>query len=264
MSRRDLRGRRIIVTGASSGIGRALAMQLVQAGACVLATARRADRLNTLQQELQPTLARHGGELQLCSGDICDAGVRQQLVDQAISQWSGLDGLVNNAGSGAVGRFSEADPQRLQKIFAVNLFAPIELTRLALPSLAGGVLPFVANVGSILGHVAMPLKSEYCASKFALRGWSDALASELVSRGIDVLWVAPNTTRSEFFDNLIEAQGSPPRNPFSMSPEAVASRIVHALQHRRSRLILTAASHGLLAADFFFPRLLRWILGRGA
>ncbi|MCA9151416.1 MAG: SDR family NAD(P)-dependent oxidoreductase [Planctomycetales bacterium] len=258
MSRRELRGCRIIVTGASSGIGYELTQRLLAAGANVLATARRADRLQSLATDVAVGQQR----LVIHPGDVTDATTRSTLVEIARQAWDGLDGVINNAGTGAIGRFDQAEESRVRQIFEVNFFAPVELTRLALPLLSAGQTPFVTNIGSVLGHVAMPMKSEYCASKFALRGWSDALASELRGRGIDVVWVAPNTTRSEFFDNLIEVNGQAAVNPLSMSSELVARKIVTALQRRRTRLLLTASGRALLVADFVFPRLLRRLLSR--
>jgi short-subunit dehydrogenase len=122
--------------------------------------------------------------------------------------------LVNNAGIGAIGPFAEASPERLRKIMEVNFFAPAELIRSALPLLEAGKRPLIVNVSSVLGHRGIPKKSEYCASKFALHGFSDALRCELAPRGIDVLLVSPSTTATEFFDNVIEGgrrrKGHPP------------------------------------------------------
>ena len=86
----------------------------------------------------------------------------------------------------------------------VNFFAPAELTRNLLPCLMLGKSPVICNIGSVLGHRAVPDKSEYCASNFAMHGWSDALRAELFSTGIQVTLVSPSTTRSEFFDSLID------------------------------------------------------------
>ena len=111
-------------------------------------------------------------------GDVTDPAVRQQLLDTARDQFGGLDGLVNNAGIGGIGEFSENDEAKLRRIMEVNYFAPLELIRLAIPELRKGHTPFIMNVASVLGHCAVPKKSEYCASKFALHGFSDALRCE--------------------------------------------------------------------------------------
>ena len=118
---------------------------------------------------------------------------------EAVQQETGgLDLLVNNAGVGALGEFAEADPQRLRTVMEVNFFAPAELIRAAMPLLRAGEQPMIVNIGSVLGHRAVPLKSEYCASKFALHGFSDAVRAELADQGIDLLMVSPSTTQRSF------------------------------------------------------------------
>jgi short-subunit dehydrogenase len=258
MSRRQLRGSRILVTGASSGIGRELTLRLARRGARLLVTARREDRLLTLAREVDS----FGAQIVVRAGDLADSQLRQQLITDATQHFQGLDGLVNNAGAGAVGSFQQASPQRMRQLMELNFFAPVELTRLALPLLCEGRQPLVVNIGSVLGHVAVPKKSEYCASKFALRGWSDALRCELRPQGIQLLWVAPNTTRSEFFDRLLDAQGDVARNPLAMSPVHVARRIESAMRHGRSQLILTCSGRALVRLNQLMPGMLSRLLER--
>ena len=131
-------------------------------------------------------------------------------LDCARERFGGLDILVNNAGIGTLGRFDEADPARLRQLFEVNFFAAAEFIREALPLLKQGNRPIVVNVGSILGHFATPRSSEYCSTKFALRGLTDALRAEFSKLGIDVLLVSPGTTETEFFDHVVERTSSPP------------------------------------------------------
>lgn len=256
--RRPIAGQRILVTGASSGIGRELARRLAAKGATLLLTARREDRLADLADEL---LGRNA-IVEYVAGDIVVSDVQAELVAVAQQKLGGLDALINNAGAGAVGSFVDADPARTRTLMELNYFAPVGLIRRALPTLQHGREPLIVNVGSVLGHVAMPLKSDYCASKFALRGFSDALRIELKSEGIDLLWVAPNTTRSEFFESLIDQQGSVAKNPFSMSPSEVARQIVDAMERRRDDLVLTLSARWLIRLDFLWPELLRWFQKR--
>ena len=103
---------------------------------------------------------------------------RSAALRRCVERFGGLDFLVNNAGIGALGRFADADADRLRRIMEVNFFAPAELIREALPELERGRRPIVVNVGSILAHPAIPHAAEYCASKFALRGLSESLRAE--------------------------------------------------------------------------------------
>lgn len=258
MPRRKLSGCRVIITGASSGIGRALALRLGKAGARLILTARREDRLVALVREISEL----GAEASFVSGDLTDSKVRTQVVQHVTEQWGGLDVLVNNAGVGAVGLFRESSSACLRQIMEVNFFAPAELIRAVVPLMRESMAPAIMNVGSVLGHVAVPKKSEYCASKFALRGLNDSLRLELSRDGIDVLWIAPNTTRSEFFDQLLERRGEVAENPWSMSADGVARRIETMLRRGRKQRILTVSGKAMVWLDFCLPRLFRRALQR--
>lgn len=253
--RRRLKGSRWLVTGASSGIGRALALQLARSGARLLLTARRESRL----AELAESIRRDGGEADVVSGDLAQVTTRQRLVDWVSERWGACDGLINNAGLGAVGPFVDASPQRLRDLMEVNFFAPVELTRACLPWLGRGDRPMVVNIGSVLGYVSVPDKSEYCATKFALRAWSESLAFELQGQ-IDVLLVSPSSTKSEFFDRVID---SPPEfrvNQRPMSAETVARQTIRAMTRGRRELILSVGGRSLVRASRWFPLLVRpWV-----
>jgi short-subunit dehydrogenase len=250
---------RAVVTGASSGIGQELARQLAQAGSRILVTARRAPRLQKLCDELRAA----GHTASFVAGDIRLPAVRQQLLGEVRLLWGGLDLLVNNAGIGAIGPFAEADEARLRHIMEVNFFAPVELLRSALPLLRNGNQPMVVNVGSVLGHRAVPRKSEYCASKFALHGFSDSVRAELASCGVDVLLVSPSTTESEFFDHVLDADPRSPQRSWGAVPATtVARKTVQAIRRGRHEIILTAGGKLLVWLDRLCPPLADRLLAR--
>ena len=234
MSRREIKGSRILITGASSGIGRAVSLELARAGAELIVVARREDRLKKLAEEI----AALGGRIETVAGDITDPNCRQRAIDAAITHYNGLDILLNNAGVGAMGLFEHADPARVRRVFEVNFFALVELTRLALPLLQKGVRPMVVNVSSILGHRAVPHSSEYSASKFAVQGFSEAIRAEFTRHGIDVLVVSPGTTETEFFDSVLERTGEPawPKHTPISSAE-VARRMVEAIRRGKHEIV---------------------------
>jgi short-subunit dehydrogenase len=197
------------------------------------------------------------------TGDVTDADVRQSLLRSSVEAFGGLDILVNNAGIGALGPFSEATPDRLRRVMEVNFFAPAELTRVAVPLLEQGGQPLVVNISSVLGHRAVPMKSEYCASKFAIHGLSDAIRAELVQRGIEVLIVSPSTTASEFFDNVIDKQaGDYKKMSRAKSPEYVARRTIQAMERGDHEIILSWSGWGLVWLDRLFPRLADRVVAR--
>jgi len=258
MARRNIAGLRAIVTGASSGIGRALVVELFRGGASVVGLARRAERLSQLAAEVVAP-----ERFAWIAGDVTSAGDRAAALALCRERFGGLDALVNNAGIGALGPFAEADADRLRRVFEVNFFAAAEFTREALPLLRQGNAPIVVNVGSVLGHAAVPGKSEYCASKFALHGLSDALRIELTREGIDVLLVSPSTTSSEFFDVAIgEREEASASRIGAMSPDAVARRIVAAMRSGRREIILSAGGNLLVWLDRLCPPLASWVLSR--
>lgn len=252
--RRKVADKRLLVTGASSGIGRELAIQLSTKGARLLVTARRSELLDSLVQEIRGT--QPNAEIAAIAGDITDPDFRLRLIELAQSRWNCLDGLVNNAGVGAMGRFIDSTPQTLRQVMEVNFFAPVELIRSALPLLQRGQQPIVVNVGSVLGHRAVPLKSEYCASKFALHGLSDALRAELAPLGIDLTMISPSTTDSDFFEHAIQDTTKKTwKNRGAASVKQVAAATIRAMTKGSHDVILTLGGKSLVLLDRLAPTL---------
>ena len=262
MTRRNLREARILITGASSGIGRELAIQAAQRGAKLLVTARRRERLQELADQIN-NQAGGEAEISLLAGDLVDASHRAALAERCRTQWNGLDVLINNAGLGGLGRFDSAEPEALRRIMEVNFFAPIELTRLLLPLLAtpSPCAPAIVVIGSVLSLAAVPLKSEYCASKFAIHGWAESLRTELAEQGIDVLEMHPSTTKSEFFDRAL---GDPKlqKSVGAMKPEAAAATILKGIERGRIESIFPWSGKALVALRRWAPSLFRFIMKR--
>jgi len=259
MPRRRLTDRRVLITGGSSGIGRALAIEMARHGADVVLLARREERL----AEVAAEVAQLGRRAVIVVGDVTDAAARRRALEAARNQLGGLDILVNNAGVSAHGRFAEADEARLRPIMEVNFFAPVELIREALPLLRGGQQPVIVNIGSVLGKRGCPHKSEYSASKFAMQGFSEALRAELAPLGIDVLTVVAGPTDTEFFQHLIEAHGDLPfQDSKPVPPERVARAIVRGLERGRREITPSFRGWLLVTGNRFFPRIIDRIMAR--
>ena len=260
MACRSLNDRRILLTGASSGIGHALAKSLAPLRSHLMLVARRQVLLEQLSDELQQLGA---ASVELCIGDVTDGGLRTSVIDQMWGDWGGLDLLVNNAGVSAHGRFIANGPETLQQIVEVNFLAAAELTRLAVPLLRKGNDPLIVNIGSILGHRGIPYNSEYCASKFALRGWSEAIRPELLREGIELLLVSPGPIDTEFFEHLISRDEDTPwsKQP-GISTEQVARQIVRAIQWRRHEIYPNWRSRVLLWLNRFAPGLVDRVMNR--
>ncbi len=259
MARRTIAGKRTIVTGASSGIGRALVVELARSGARIVAVARREARLMELAEDVRSL----GGALEILAGDVTDAATRSNAIERAARVFGGLDLLVNNAGVGARGNFASSSPDRLRRIMEVNFFALAEMTRQALPLLERGTQPMVVNVSSVLGHRAVGRVSEYCASKFAVQGLSEALRAEFKTLGIDLLVVSPGSTDTEFSDHMLAADGAHawPGRP-QRSAESVARATVRAIARGRREIVPSLSGKCFCWLNRLSPammdRLLEW------
>lgn len=256
---RELKGSRVILTGASGGIGRALAAALVADGARVALAARSADQLGALADQLRKA----GGDVIAVPTDVTRAEDRQRLVEAAVAAFGGLDLLVNNAGVGSWGHFADSTEQICRTVMEVNFFGPIELTRLAVPHLTRGNQPAVVNVTSMCGRKGMPAWPEYSASKFALVGMTEAWRGEFARFGVDVITVVPGLTNSGFDKNWLRTDGKADlRFKDGMTPEYLAAKIVSAVQTNKTELVVGSEARRLLRFNRFFPRLTNWLLAR--
>ncbi|HLX32830.1 MAG TPA: SDR family NAD(P)-dependent oxidoreductase [Gaiellaceae bacterium] len=217
MTAQTLTGKRAIVTGASSGIGRATARALAEAGAHVAGGARRVERLET---EIALEL------------DVTDPDSCARFVDSAIERLGGLDILVNNAG-GALGRapFDESNEEDEATVLATNVAGLLRMTRLCLPHF--GDAGHVVNIGSVAGRVAYEGGASYIAAKFAERGFTYALREDLLGRPIRITTVDPGLTETEFsivrFKGDEEKAAAVYRGVDPLHPEDIAECILFAL-----------------------------------
>jgi len=256
---RELTGKRVILTGATGGIGRATAKALVRAGARVALAARKPDALDELAAQLRQA----GGEVIAVPADVTDPADRRRLVEAAVAGFGGLDILINNAGIGSWGHFATSTEDIVRRVMEVNFFGPVELTRVALPHLADGVEPCVVNVTSMCGRKGMPAWPEYSASKFALVGMSEAWRGEFARFGVDVLTIVPGMTDSGFRDNWIRVDGKADlRFEKGMTPADVAAGIVGSIRANRTETVLGGEARRLLRFNRFFPRLTNWLIAR--
>lgn len=260
--RRKLSGSRIAVTGASGGIGLALAEELARRGAKLVLNARSEDKL----REIATRLTAGGGEVEIAAGDVSDATVRERILATARNRFGGLDILINNAGIGTFGRFAESDAERLRRVMEVDFFAAVELTRAAIPLLRAGVKPAVVNVASILAHRGIPYGTEYCSAKFALRGFSEAVRPELNKLGIDVLLVSPGTTNTGFFDNVLKMDVELPwrkqHSSKGVTPQHVAQAAARAIECNTTEIIPSLSGTLMVLANRWAPRIVDRVLRR--
>lgn len=189
----NLKDKRILLTGASGGIGRHLALELATQGARLALVARRLDALQALAAEIKNATNQqaHPVAADLGTNEGCQAA-----LDKARRELGGIDLLINNAGVVDFHNFSEQDPAMIERIYQTNLIAPVQLTRALLPELLEQGQGRIVNIGSTFGSIGFAYFAVYASSKFALRGFSEALRRELDGSGIGVSYYAPRAVKT--------------------------------------------------------------------
>ncbi len=245
----------IIITGASSGIGEALARRFAREGSKLVLAARRIERLDLLKEELSDT------EVLNVQTDVSVETDCRRLVEAAVERFGRVDVLINNAGITMRASFEEVDLEVIRRLMDVNFWGTVYCTKFALPHILKSK-GSVVGVISIAGHVGLPGRTGYSASKFAVRGFLDTLRIENLKKDLHVLVVAPGFTTSDVRKAALNAegktQGESPRNESGMmSAETCAGHIYQAVAKRKRQIILT-----FLEGKFtvflgkFFPALL--------
>lgn len=218
LHRAPLAGRQVVVTGASSGIGRETTRALAAGGATVVAVGRDPTELATTARG-DPRIIPRIADLATPEG--------QAAVFEGLD---GIDALVNDAGLGWVGLVEDMPLEEIDRMIAVNVAAVLRLTRLALGQLRPG--GHIINIGSSLGRVATPPLTVYSATKFAVHGFSEGLRREVAGRGLYVTEITPGPIKSHFFSRATSRPGAASVPGFPMAPpERVANAVCRALEH---------------------------------
>lgn len=223
----------VMLTGANGGIGRAIAGELGRRGATLILVTRKPDGAADVEQQLVNT----GSRVCRLSGDIAQAQVPGRLIADALRHFGHIDILINCAGVQNFGLFADEAELDTIQLMQTNAIAPMNLTRAVLPSMLQRNQGWIVNVGSIFGSIGFPCFASYSASKFALRGFSEALRRELTGSGIGVTYVAPRFTRTAFNRGAVTRMA----NALGMNqdePETVAARVVAAIERGRRNAYL--------------------------
>ena len=235
-----MKERRIILTGASEGIGRALALQLAARGARLALAARDRDRLESLAQECRA----RGGEALAVPTDVTNQQDLEWLVAETLKTFGGIDTVIHNAGITMWSRFDAlADLSIFERIMEVNYLAPVRLTALALSHLKQ-TRGLIVAVASLSGLTGVPERTGYAASKHAMIGFFDSLRIELAGSGVDVSVIAPDFVISEIHKRAVGPDGeplgtSPMKQSKIMTAEECARQIVRAMEKRRRLLLMS-------------------------
>lgn len=225
----------IIITGASSGIGKALAVTALQEGARVAVCARNLEKL-------QGAYAPHENLL-FVQADVSKEEDCKKLVDTVVEKWKGIDILINNAGISMRAMFQDLDLKVLHELMNINFWGTVNTTKYALPYLIQSK-GTIAGISSIAGYRGLPARTGYSASKFAMQGFLESLRTELLYTGVNVLWACPGFTASNIRNTALTADGSaqketPLKESRLMTAEQCAAIILKGIEKRKRTIVMT-------------------------
>jgi NAD(P)-dependent dehydrogenase (short-subunit alcohol dehydrogenase family) len=242
----------VVVTGASSGIGRATTLAFAREGAAVVVAARRTEPLDSLVEECRAL----GASALAVPTDVTDERAVRELARRPLETFGRLDVWVNNAAVGALGDFEAIPPDVFRRIVDVDFFGYVHGARAALAHFRAQGEGVVVNVASMLGKMAMPYYTAYVAAKFAVVGFSETLRQELLGTGINVVTIMPAAIDTPFFEHSANYTGralKPPRPVYD--PESVAAAIVDAARRPRRERFVGGAARAMHALHLLAPAL---------
>lgn len=245
----------VVITGASSGIGRALAFAFGLEGARIVICARRLDSLETVSADL----TRRNIQNRAIQADVSVESDVKALIDQTVQHFGQLDILINNAGITMRSMVIDMDPDVIRKVMDINFMGTVYATRYALPHILK-TRGSIVGISSIAGYRGLPVRSGYSASKFAMNGFLEALRTELLDTGVHVLVACPGFTSSNIrysaLDKKGQVAGETVRDETSMmSAEECADHILKAVKRRKRDLVLTAQGKLVVFLNKWFPGL---------
>jgi short-subunit dehydrogenase len=246
----------IVITGSSSGIGKALAEVFAEHGSKVVISARHEDKLNETKQEL----VKINSEILTVAADVSKEEDCKMLIDETIRRFGRIDVLICNAGISMRALFADLDLSMLKQLMDVNFWGTVYCAKYALPELLKNKGSIV-GISSIAGKKGLPARTGYSASKFAMEGFLETLRTENLQNDLHVLVASPGFTatniRNQALSKDSSSQGTSPRNEKKMmSAEEVARRIYNATLKRKRDLVLSTDGKLTVWLDKFFPSLM--------
>jgi short-subunit dehydrogenase len=256
-------GKTVLITGASAGIGEALARSFARHGAKVVLTARRADRLDALRD----AIVSDGGQALAVACDVTSRESLDAAMQQAVEVFGGIDVVVANAGFGVSGAVTKLETEDFRRQFETNVFGLIDTAYAALPHLVTSK-GRLGLVGSVMGRVGLPASAPYCASKYAVNGFADSIYYDLADRGVAVTTINPGLVASELrsVNNRGEYTGKKDPAPqwLVMPAEKAAEQIVRGLYKCKPEVVVTRLGKLIIFLNRHFPWLVRFALRQGS
>jgi short-subunit dehydrogenase len=229
----NLKGKRVLLTGATGGLGQALATELAKKGAQLALVGRDAVKLNQLKSVLEKTAT----NVTTITADLSEAGANIYIVETAKQQMGGIDILINNAGVLDFTKFEQQSDARIAQMLHTNVTAPIQLTHAVIADFIAKNQGHIVFVGSIFGSLGFPYFATYCASKFAIHGFSQSLRRELLGSNIGITYIAPRGIKTAMNDASTVAMWEKTGSQMD-SPDIVAKRIIQALEKEQQEVFI--------------------------
>lgn len=252
----DFKNKIVLITGASSGIGRATANIFAKKGASIILVARRKEKLDQVAIDLK----KFNVSTLVCECDVSDKSQVKKMSEKVLEKYESIDILVNNAGFAIYGSFSNLTTEEIESQMKTNYFGMIYCIKNFLPSMVKKKSGHIVNVASVAGSFGLPGIASYCASKFAMLGFSEGLKHELKGTGVGLTVVSPIMVRTNFFDHK-SFEKMPKYSPTSLSAETVAKAILRAANSPRLEIIVPSVVRIAVWIKNTFPYLINPILG---
>ena len=253
----DFKDKVVLITGASSGIGRQTAIEFAKLGANIVLVARRKEKLEQVETELK----KFQTTTLTCSCDVSKKDQVQQMSKIVLEKFDSVDILVNNAGFAIYGSVSDLSIDDIESQMKTNYFGMIYCIKNFLPSMLKKNSGHIVNVASVAASFGLPGIASYCASKFAMLGFSEGLKHELKDTGVGITVVSPIMVRTDFFDHP-SFEKMPQYSPTSLSSKTVAKAILKAANSPRLEIIVPSVVRGAVWFKNTFPYLINPILGK--
>lgn len=256
---KDLKDKVVVITGASSGIGKAYAIDFAKYGSKIVLAARRTEKLEELANELKE---KYNTENMVVTTDVSKKEDSNNLIEKALEKFGAIDILINNAGISTFSFFHNDDTENLRKVMDVNYWGMIYCTHAVLPSMIKNKSGKIINISSTSSRIAIPGMANYSATKHAMNGFSDALRLEVAKYGIKVITICPTVTKTDIVSTSINSSSVKfnPDNYFGMTVERVSKETINAILDNKSELIIGLGEKLSVAVNKNLPSLVGLVL----
>ena len=253
----DFTNKVIVITGASSGIGKQVAIEFGKLGAKLVLIGRKKDKLEQTAMELK----KFSCSTMICQCDVSKKNEVDTMTNLVLKKFGSVDILVNNAGFAIYGSVSDLSIDEIELQMQTNYLGMVYCIKKFLPSMLHRKSGHIVNVASVAASFGLPGIASYCASKFAMLGFSEGLKHELKNSGVDITVVSPIMVRTNFFDHP-SFENMPKYSPTSLDPKTVAKAVLKAANSKKLEIIVPSVVRSMVWMKHTFPFIINPIMGK--